>query len=88
VGTKTIELRFNKRPVALTADGQVAVTPVDYDELIVTAALVRAHKRANEINLAMVAQADLDEAFDDMKDLEATRAQDLQERVVPDDGWL
>lgn len=88
VSSQTIELRYNKRPAALVADTSVPVTPVDYDELILTAALVRAHKRANEINYAMMAQSDLDEAFGDMADLEATRMQDLQERVTPDNGWL
>ncbi|RPJ55687.1 MAG: hypothetical protein EHM23_25400 [Acidobacteria bacterium] len=87
-GTKTIELRYNKRPAALIADTDVPVTPVDYDEIILTAALVRAHKRANEINLAMAAQQDLDESFGDALDLESTRMQDQQERVTPDDSWL
>jgi hypothetical protein len=87
-GTKTIELRYNKRPAALTADTDVPVTPVDYDELILLAALSRAHKRANEINLAMIVEQDLQEAFGDMLDLESTRMQDQQERVLPDNGWL
>jgi hypothetical protein len=61
---------------------------VDYDELILLAALSRAHKRANEINLAMIVEQDLQEAFGDMLDLEGTRMQDQQERVTPDNGWL
>lgn len=87
-GTKTIEIRYYKRPAAMVADSDVPVTPVDYDELILTAALVRAHKRANEISLAMAAQQDLEEAFGDMLDLENTRMQDQQERVTPDNQWL
>ena len=87
-GTKTIELRYNKRPSAMTVDTDVPVTPVDYDELILLAALSRAHKRANEISLAMIVEQDLQEAFGDMLDLEGTRMQDQQERVTPDNGWL
>jgi hypothetical protein len=87
-GTKTVELRYNKRPTAMVADTDVPVTPVDYDELILLAALSRAHKRANEVSLAMVVEQDLQEAFGDMLDLEGTRMQDQQERVTPDDGWL
>lgn len=86
-GSELITLRYNKRPVALIADTQVPITPVDYDEVILVAALVRAHKRANEPSLALVAQTDLEEAFEDMQDLESTRSQDLQERVRPDDTW-
>jgi hypothetical protein len=38
--------------------------------------------------MAIVVQADLDEAFDDIRDLEQTRSREQQERVVPDNGWL
>jgi hypothetical protein len=84
----TIELRYNSRPAAMTADTAVPITPIDLDEIILTAALVRAHKRANEIQLAVIAQADLDEAFDDVRDLLSVRSRDVQERVTPDNGWL
>ncbi len=88
VGTATIELRYNSRPTPLLANSEVPITPIDYDEVIMLSGLVRAHKRANEMQLAIVVQSDLDEAFDDIRDLEATRMRDVQERVVPDDGWL
>jgi hypothetical protein len=88
VGSATIELRYNSRPTPLTADNMVPITPVDYDEVIMLSALIRAHKRANEMQMAIVVQADLDEAFDDIRDLEQTRSREQQERVVPDNGWL
>jgi hypothetical protein len=87
VGSSTIELRYNKRPQAMTADTNVPITPIDMDEVILTASLVRCHKRANESSLAMVAQQELDEFLNDALDLESTRMQDQQERVSPDDQW-
>jgi len=84
----TIELRYNSRPAPLLTDAQVPVTPIDYDEVILLSALIRAHKRANEMQLAIVVQSDLDDAFEDIHVLEQTRMQDQQERVVPDNGWL
>jgi hypothetical protein len=88
VGSATVELRYNSRPTPLTADGMVPITPVDYDEVIMLSGLIRAHKRANEMQMAIVVQADLDEAFDDIRDLEQTRMRDTQERVTPDNTWL
>lgn len=87
VGNGTIEIRYNRRPALLTSDTSVPVTPIDYDEIILSAAVVRAHKRANEPNLAFIVQNDVDEAISDALDLEATRMQDVQERVSPDDTW-
>jgi len=87
VGSATLEIHYNKRPVALTADSSIAVTPVDLDEAILMAALFRCHKRALEIPLAMAVQVELEELLDDMKDLEGDREDDLQERVLPDNQW-
>jgi hypothetical protein len=87
IAAATLELHYNKRPAALTADGQVCVTPVDLDEAVLIAALERCHKRALETNLAASAQIELEEFFDDMRDLEGDREDDLQERVQPDDQW-
>ena len=86
-GSATLEIHYNKRPAALTADSSIAVTPVDLDEAILLAALARCHKRALETNLAMSVQMELEEFFDDLKDLEGDRADDLQERVQPDNQW-
>jgi hypothetical protein len=87
VGSATLEIHYNKRPAALTNDSSIAVTPVDLDEAILLAALYRCHKRALETDLAMGIQVELGEFFDDLKDLEGDRADDLQERVRPDNQW-
>lgn len=84
----TLEIRYNKRPTPMTSDTAVPVTPVDFDEVIMTAALVRCHKRANETELAIVAQQELEEALDDIRDIDGSRMQDQQDRVSPDDTWL
>jgi hypothetical protein len=83
----SIEIHYNKRPVALVNDTDVAATPVDYDELILKAALIRCHGRANETNLALVLRQELEEDFDSMEDLESTRMNDQQDRVLPDNTW-
>jgi hypothetical protein len=88
VGSSTVELRYNSRPAPLLANNEVPITPIDYDEVIMLSALIRAHKRANEMQMAIVVQSDLDEAFDDIRDLEQTRMRETQERVVPDNSWL
>jgi hypothetical protein len=87
VGSAQLEIHYNKRPAAMTADSSIAVTPVDLDEGILLAALYRCHKRALETDLAMSAQMELMEFFDDLKDLEGDREDDLQERVRPDNQW-
>ena len=86
-GAATVEIHFNKRPAAMAADGAVPVTPVDLDEAILLAALDRCHKRALEPQFAAVVQMELEEFFDDMRDLEGDREEDLQERVRPDNSW-
>lgn len=83
----TVEVNYHKRPVPMSGDLSVPVTPIDLDELILLAALVRCHKRANEPTLASVAQMELEEAFDDLRDLEGDRLETLQERVSPDNTW-
>jgi hypothetical protein len=87
VGSAVLEVHYNNRPQALTADSSIAVTPVDLDEAILLAALIRCHKRALEVNLAIDAQVQLEEILDDLKDLEGDRMDDLQERVRPDNTW-
>lgn len=83
----SLEIHYHKRPQALSSDSSISIMPVDLDEVILLAALVRCHKRSQEPGLATVAQIDLEEAFDDLRDLEGTRYEDLQERVRPDDTW-
>jgi hypothetical protein len=75
-----------KYPTANYTD--VPITPPHLDEAIVSAAKVRCHKRANELTLATNERADLEEAFDDMRDDEAELVDEGVERVSPDDTWL
>jgi hypothetical protein len=88
VGSATVELRYNSRPAPLLSDNEVPITPIEYDEVIMLSGLIRAHKRANEMQMAIVVQADLDEAFEDIMVVEQTRSREQQERVVPDNSWL
>lgn len=88
VGSATVDVKYYKRPVALVDNTDVSILPVDLDEAIVLAALIRCHERANELTNAAVAQRNLDEIIDDLKDLEETRMLDQPSRVLPDDTWL
>lgn len=64
------------------------VTPQILDEVILDAALVRAHRRAHELDLAADAQNRIDEAVMDMLQDDVWVMGERQERVVPDDQWL
>lgn len=86
-GVASVDLKYYRRPQALATDTAVSIMPVDLDEAILLAALVRCHKRANEFTNAAVATNDLDEMIDDLKDLEGTRMLDQQDRVIPDTSW-
>jgi hypothetical protein len=64
------------------------LTPVHLDEAIKLASRISAHTRANEPTLAAIAESDLEEIFDDMRDDEENIMEEQQERVKPDDTWL
>jgi hypothetical protein len=66
----------------------VALTPQIYDEVILDAALVRAHRRAHELQLATEIQARVDEAIMDMQADDIWTMEEQQERVIPDNQWL
>jgi len=64
------------------------ITPQILDEVILDASLVRAHRRAQELELAAVAQQKVDEAIMDMLQDDVWNMSEQQERVLPDDQWL
>lgn len=64
------------------------VTPQILDEVLLDAALVRAHRRAHELQLAQEAQVRVDEAIDDMLSDDAFRNEEIMDRVLPDNQWL
>jgi hypothetical protein len=64
------------------------VTPQILDEVILDAALVRAHRRAHELDLAADAQNRIDEAVMDMLQDDVWVMAERQERVIPDNQWL
>ena len=66
----------------------VPITPQHLDEAIMIAAIIRCHKRSNEPTLAQLAEQDLEEFFDDMRDDEEELMGEKQDRVKPDRTWL
>lgn len=80
--------RYSRRPTALVNPTDLPITPVHLDEAILTAALIRCHKRANEPGLAALAESDLQEFFDDMLDDDEMMGMEFQDRVRPDNTWL
>jgi hypothetical protein len=79
---------YHRRMVALAGDMDQPITPQHLDEAIVVASLIRCHQRSNEVNLASMAQMDLEEFFDDMRDDEEKYMEEQPSRVRPDDSWL
>jgi|SRR5215471_2961634 len=72
----------------MVADTDTPVTPQIMDEMILDASLVRAHRRAHEIDLAQDAQSRVDEAVMDMLQDDVWTMEEQQERVLPDNQWL
>jgi len=72
----------------MVADTDIPATPQILDEVILDAALVRAHRRAHEIDLAQEAQARIDDAIMDIFADDVWTMAEQQERVVPDNQWL
>jgi hypothetical protein len=66
----------------------VPSTPQILDEVILDAALMRAHRRAHELQLAQEAQMRVDDAIADMLQDDVWTMSEQQERVLPDDQWL
>lgn len=84
----TVVVHYKQQVTDLMNSGEVPITPPDLDEAIVTAALVRCHKRANEIQLSQSSAQELEEVFSDMATDETFQEEEQPTRVSPDDSWL
>jgi len=79
---------YSQRVSPLVSPIDVPITPQHLDEAIILGALIRCHQRANEVNLANQAEADLEEIFDDMRDDEEMQMAEQLDRVRPYNSWL
>jgi hypothetical protein len=86
--TISIIVYFTNYLPDMVADTDVPATPAILDEVILDAALVRAHRRAHELELANEAQGRINEAIMDMLQDDVWTMAEQQERVVPDNQWL
>jgi hypothetical protein len=71
----------------LLQPGDVSAMAQAMDEIIIDAALVRAHRRAHELQLAADAQSRVEDAINAMLQDDVWAMEELQERVLPDDQW-
>lgn len=81
-------IHFHQFLADLVALTDAPATPQILDEVILDAALVRAHSRAKELTLAAEAQMRVNEAIADMLQDDVWTMPEQQERVLPDDQWL
>jgi hypothetical protein len=86
--SRDLLVHYSRRVTPMVAPTDVPITPQHLDEAILDAARVRCHMRANEVSLAQLARADLEEAFDDMRDDEEELMAEQLERITADDTWL
>jgi hypothetical protein len=84
----TVAVHYKQQMQELTGDGDIPLTPPDLDEAIITAALVRCHKRASELSLMQQNQGELEEVFSDMATDETFFEEEQPTRVSPDNQWL
>jgi hypothetical protein len=84
----TFDVWYHQRVSDLEDPEDVPITPKDLDEAILLAARIRAHRRAQEPDLAQEARAELEEMFDNMRDDEEEVMQEEPDRVRPDNTWL
>jgi hypothetical protein len=84
----TVRVHYKQQMQELVGDGDIPLTPPDLDEAIITAALVRCHKRASELSLMQQNQSELEEVFTDMATDETFLEEEQPSRVSPDDSWL
>lgn len=85
--TLTVVVHYKQQMKELTGDGDIPLTPPDLDEAIITAALVRCHKRASEVTLMQQNLGELEEVFSDMATDESFFEEEQPLRVSPDDQW-
>jgi ribosome biogenesis SPOUT family RNA methylase Rps3 len=64
------------------------ITPPDLDQAILLAALVNAHNRAHEVQLAQNAEIELREFYDMELTEDDWQDESAQQRMVPDNSWL
>lgn len=83
----TFQVYFKKYLADLKLITDTTVMPMVFDEIILDAALVRAHRRAHELTLAADAQARVDDGIEDLLRNDVFQSEELQERVIPDDQW-
>jgi hypothetical protein len=86
--TITVRVHFQNYLPDMVQPTDVPATPQILDEVILDAALVRAHRRAHELDLAGDAQGRVNEALMDIQADDVWTMEEQQERVVPDTGWL
>lgn len=84
----TVVVHYKQQVTDLAGPTDVPITPPDLDEGIVTAALIRCHKRATEISLANQSAGELEEVFSDLATDESFLHEEQPLRVSPDDTWL
>lgn len=84
----SLSIHFQSFLPDMVAATDVPVTPQVYDEVILDAALVRAHRRAHELELAGEAQGRINEALQDILADDVWTMVEQQERVIPDNQWL
>ena len=85
--TLTFIVYFKQFLADLVAVTDVPALPQAFDEIILDAALVRAHRRAHELTLAAEAQQRVDNGIMDMLANDVWVMEEQQERVLPDDQW-
>lgn len=87
-GALSVEVFFSQFLPDMVAATDAPITPPILDEVILDAALVRAHRRAHELELANDAQLRVNEAIMDILAHDVWIMAEQQERVVPDNQWL
>lgn len=84
----TLEVTIAKRPQDYVDDTSEDFSGTDdWDEAIMLGALVRCHQRANQWNLAGMCRAELDMLIQDKLSEQVFLNEEVQDRVLPDDGW-
>lgn len=89
-GTYSLTVTISKRPTNFADDTSEAFSDDadEWDEAVLLGALVRAHQRANQWNLAGTCRAELDMFLQDKLSADVMLNEETQDRVLPDDGWL
>ena len=83
----SVEVHLKSYLTDMVAPTDTHAMPQILDEVILNAALMRAHERANEVTLAQEKQSRIDEAIGDMLQDDVWSMTERQDRVLPDDQW-